>query len=36
MLERACDALRLPRSELARQIDAYRARLSAEARGAGG
>ena len=34
MLERACDGLRLPREELARQIEAYRARLQAESRGA--
>ncbi len=35
MLERACDGLRLPRQELARQIEGYRARLQAESRGAG-
>jgi uncharacterized tellurite resistance protein B-like protein/DNA-directed RNA polymerase subunit RPC12/RpoP len=32
MLVRACDALRLPREELTRQIDGYRARMQTEAR----
>jgi hypothetical protein len=30
MLERACEALRLPREELARQIQGCRARLAAD------